>query len=90
MDILAMTSEPTFTGCMIETRPIGLFHMSDEKGRDEKILSVPSVDPHFNDVKELDHVAPISYAKWIIFSGSTKILSGKWSTRRRGREEEVY
>ena len=33
--------EPTFPGCHILARPIGLFRMTDEKGEDEKVLCVP-------------------------------------------------
>jgi inorganic pyrophosphatase len=53
VDILVMTSEPTFTGCLIEVRPVGLLRMRDEKGEDEKILAVPAVDPYYYDTREL-------------------------------------
>jgi inorganic pyrophosphatase len=55
-DILVMTSEPTFTGCFMEVRPVGLFQMRDEAGEDEKILSVPVIDPHYDEVRELEDV----------------------------------
>jgi inorganic pyrophosphatase len=44
VDILVITGEQPFTGCLIEARPVGLFRMGDEKGADEKILSVPVAD----------------------------------------------
>jgi inorganic pyrophosphatase len=56
VDILVITSEPTFTGCLIEARPVGLFRMRDEKGDDENILSVPVADPHHNEIRELSQV----------------------------------
>jgi inorganic pyrophosphatase len=56
MDILVMTSEPTFTGCLLEARPIGLLRMRDEKGEDEKVLAVATVDPHYRDLRELGDV----------------------------------
>lgn len=40
-----MVTEPTFPGCLIEVRPVGLFLMEDEKGVDEKVLVVPMRDP---------------------------------------------
>ncbi len=46
LDVLVMVSEPTFPGCLIEARPVGLFRMTDDKGPDEKILCVPDSDPH--------------------------------------------
>lgn len=56
LDILVLVSEPTFPGCVIPVRPIGVLKMSDEKGIDDKILSVPLRDPNWSDVKQLDDV----------------------------------
>ena len=58
LDALVLVWEPTFPGCMIESRPIGLFKMWDEKGADEKILCVPFNDPLWNYIKTLDDVPP--------------------------------
>ena len=46
--------EPTFPGCRIRVRPVGLFRMTDEKGEDEKILCVPLRDPSWSHVQDLD------------------------------------
>lgn len=58
LDTLILVSEPTFPGCLIEVKPIGMFKMWDEKGRDEKILCVPISDPHWNTLNELSDVTP--------------------------------
>lgn len=58
LDALVLVSEPTFPGCLIEVKPLGLFKMWDEKGRDEKILCVPISDPHWNRLNELSDVNP--------------------------------
>lgn len=47
LDILVMINEPTFPGCIIEARPIGVFHMLDQGVADDKILAVPATDPLF-------------------------------------------
>jgi inorganic pyrophosphatase len=47
LDILVMVNEPTFSGCLIETRVIGLFRMKDRGVNDFKILGVPNTDPLF-------------------------------------------
>jgi inorganic pyrophosphatase len=58
LDALVMVWEPTFPGCLIEARPIGLFKMKDEKGPDEKILCVPIHDPDWSFIKNLSDVPP--------------------------------
>jgi inorganic pyrophosphatase len=58
IDILVMTDSPTFPGCLIESRPVGLFEMRDEKGEDEKILSIPAADPRYHEIQELSHMRP--------------------------------
>ena len=50
---LVLIEEPTFPGCHIRVRPIGKLVTADEKGEDEKILSVPLDDPHFTDIHDL-------------------------------------
>lgn len=45
LDILVMINEPTFAGCIIEARPIGVFRMLDRGEADNKILAVPARDP---------------------------------------------
>lgn len=54
LDALVFVGEPTFPGCRVRARPVGLFRMWDEKGRDEKILCVPLRDPLWSHVQELD------------------------------------
>ena len=44
LDVLVCVSEPTFPGCIVAARPIGVFKMSDEKGPDPPVLCVPCVD----------------------------------------------
>jgi len=58
LDALVLVWEPTFPGCMIEARPVGLFRMWDEKGPDVKILCIPLGDPMWNHIRTLDDVPP--------------------------------
>lgn len=58
LDALVLVWEPTFPGCLIETRPVGLFKMWDEKGPDQKILCIPIKDPFWNYIKDLKDVPP--------------------------------
>jgi inorganic pyrophosphatase len=58
LDALVLVSDPTFPGCRIRVRPIGVFHMSDEKGPDEKLLCVPLGDPFYSNVHDIHDVNP--------------------------------
>jgi inorganic pyrophosphatase len=49
--------EPTFPGCLIRSRPIGMFRMTDEKGGDDKILCVPATDPRQEHLRDIHHVS---------------------------------
>ena len=56
MDILVMMNAPTFPGCVVEARPLGMFKMIDKGELDYKVLAVPATDPNFDDYHELDDV----------------------------------
>ncbi|MEO0349436.1 MAG: inorganic diphosphatase [Cyanobacteria bacterium P01_A01_bin.15] len=57
LDGMVLMDEPTFPGCVIAARPIGMLEMIDGGDRDEKILCVPDKDPRYVGVKTLDDVA---------------------------------
>jgi inorganic pyrophosphatase len=57
LDALVLLAEPTFPGCHVRARPVGMFLMRDEEGVDAKILCVVAGDPRQAEVRELDHVA---------------------------------
>jgi inorganic pyrophosphatase len=57
LDALVLVSEPTFPGCRIDVRPIGIFQMRDEAGIDDKVLCVPLHDPEWTDVHELEDIS---------------------------------
>jgi len=58
LDAMVLLWEPTFPGCIMEVRPVGLFMMRDEKGVDEKVLCVPIKDPLWNHIRSLDDAPP--------------------------------
>lgn len=77
MDVLALTDEPTFTGCVLDARPIGLLRMADEKGADEKILAVPERNPRFDEMRTVDEVPPHVRLEIEHFFDIYKELEGK-------------
>jgi len=58
LDAMVLLGEPTFPGCLIETRVVGMLDMADDKGRDQKLLVVPLTDPQWNHITALEQVAP--------------------------------
>ena len=57
LDVLVILEEPTFPGCLISSRAIGMFHMRDEAGGDDKILCIPAGDPRKNHIREIEDVS---------------------------------
>ena len=56
LDALILLDEPTFPGCLITARAIGMFQMTDEKGPDNKILCVAAADPRMEHLQDIHHV----------------------------------
>ncbi len=56
LDALVLVSEPTFPGCLIECRAIGMFRMRDEAGGDDKVLCVPASDHRRDHLRDLENV----------------------------------
>ncbi|MGF1505580.1 MAG: inorganic diphosphatase [Chloroflexi bacterium] len=56
LDVLVMVNQPTFPGCLIEARPVGLFRMMDKGEMDDKVLAVPYRDPLYADIHSLKDV----------------------------------
>jgi inorganic pyrophosphatase len=58
LDALVLVGEPTFPGCRIRARVVGVFHMEDEKGPDEKIICVPLKDASWLRTTDVHDVPP--------------------------------
>ncbi|WP_020475199.1 inorganic diphosphatase [Zavarzinella formosa] len=76
LDILAMVNEPTFSGCLIEARVVGMFRMKDKGFDDFKVLCVPNADPLFGHVRKLEDVPPHFLREVEHFFGTYKQLEG--------------
>jgi len=58
VDILVLLEEPTFSGCLMDAKPIGMLQMRDEKGPDNKVLGVPVSDPRWRHVNDIHEIPP--------------------------------
>jgi inorganic pyrophosphatase len=53
LDALVLTEDPTFPGCWVTARPVGLLWMTDEKGPDAKVICVPDGDPRWEQAHDI-------------------------------------
>ncbi len=77
LDVLIIVEEPTFPGCHVTIRPIGVLVMRDEKGLDEKILAVPTADPRFSAIEDISQLQPHWLTEIENFFRTYKLLEGK-------------
>ncbi len=56
LDALVLVAEPTFPGCLIRCRTIGMFRMTDEAGGDDKLICVPVADPRLEHLRDIYHM----------------------------------
>lgn len=85
LDVLVITTIPVFTGCLVECRPIGLFHLVDRGKADEKVLAVPTGDPYSEGIDELSDIPRHTLKEIEHFFQVYKDLEGV-ATRTRGFE----
>lgn len=92
LDCVLLTTFPTFPGCLVKARPIGVLEMEDEEGIDNKILAVPieKVDPRFKEIQEVKDL-PEHTLKEIkeFFETYKRMEPGKWVKLRefKGKKE---
>ncbi len=77
LDGMVLMDQPTFPGCVIAARPIGMMEMIDGGDRDEKIICVPAEDPRYKDVKSLQNVSQHRLDEIAEFFGTYKNLEKK-------------
>jgi inorganic pyrophosphatase len=94
LDALVCLYEPTFPGCLIPVKPLGMFKMSDEAGADDKIVCVPLHDPYWNRYEEVGELPELLRAEIDQFFSIYKELEpGKevkiegWRSREEALEE---
>lgn len=93
LDAMVMLDEPTFPGCLVMARPVGVFWMHDEHGPDAKILAVPARDPRYATTRDLadvpDHLlAEVGhffdiYRNWSLARALTSV-AGRTARRPKG------
>jgi inorganic pyrophosphatase len=93
LDALVCLHEPTFSGCLIPVKPVGLFKMRDEKGIDDKVICVPVEDPYWNANEQIEDLPLLLRQEIEQFFSIYKDLEGKyveiggWGSRAEAVEE---
>ncbi len=77
LDILVLLTEPTFSGCLVEARPVGVLQMLDQGVPDEKVLAVASRDPTHSPICNHSDFAPHVLREIEHFFSIYKELEGK-------------
>lgn len=77
LDILVLVDAPSFPGCVIEVRPIGVLRMVDQGKHDEKVLAVVENDPVYREIRDGSQVFPHLLLEIEHFFSIYKNLEGK-------------
>ncbi len=85
LDALVLLDEPTFPGCVVSCRVVGMYHMQDEAGGDDKLLCVAAGDIRKNDLQDLDDVAEYDlneishfFQVYKALEPGKKVFGGEW------------
>jgi inorganic pyrophosphatase len=96
LDALVLLDEPTFPGCLIRCRALGMYRMTDEAGKDDKVVCVPASDPRLEHLRDIRHVPEFERLEIEHFFNVYKDLEpGKsvegatWAGRAEAEEEIV-
>jgi inorganic pyrophosphatase len=94
LDALVLVQEPTFPGCLIRCRTVGMFRMRDEKGGDDKVLCVPSADPrmeHLQDIQDLDEFYKLEiqhfFEVYKALEPGKSVEGATWANRTEAEQE---
>lgn len=56
LDIIVISSYPTFPGCVVDARILGYLAVVDDGKNDEKIIAVVDKDPRFDHINEIEDI----------------------------------
>ncbi len=88
LDVLVMMTEPVFTGCLVEVRPVGVFNLIDRGENDEKVIAVPIADPFADQIHDLSDIPRHALREMEHFFQVYKDLEGT-RTESRGFEDRA-
>jgi inorganic pyrophosphatase len=88
LDVLCLIEHPTFSGCLIEVRPIGMLDLIDQTTTDQKIIAIPVKDPRYQSVQTIEDLSPHVMREFEHFFTIYKELENKEVETRGWRKLE--
>jgi inorganic pyrophosphatase len=92
LDVLVITDNPTFSGCLMEVRPIAVLKMSDQGELDDKILAVAKANPRFAHIQTEKDISEHILKEISHFFEAYKTLENKkveiigWESKEKAME----
>jgi inorganic pyrophosphatase len=88
LDALILLEEPTFPGCLVRSRAIALFEMTDENGPDAKVIAVPAADPRYHHLQDLADLPSFQteairhfFEEYKVLEADKSVSGFAWSSR---------
>jgi len=88
-DVLVLVEDRTFPGCVIEARPVALMRMDDDGEQDDKVIAVPTEDPRFDHIDDLDDIPDQKRAEIAEFFSTYKNLEEGKEVETLGFEDKA-
>jgi inorganic pyrophosphatase len=89
LDIIVMISQPTFPGCLLRARVVGLLEMRDEHGVDDKLFGVAADDPRYDGVRALQDLPAHTLKEIVHFFQTYKELQGLSTSVGEWRDRQL-
>ena len=77
LDVLVLVDAPSFPGCVMEVRPIGILNMVDQGKPDKKVLAIGKNNPHYKNIRNYSEIYPHVLLEVRHFFSIYKDLEGK-------------
>lgn len=94
LDALVLLPQPVLPGVIVTARPVGMLHMTDEAGGDDKVLCVPANDPRWDDVTDIEDVPPYEletirhfFVHYKDLEPGKYVKAGDWANRAAAEAE---
>jgi inorganic pyrophosphatase len=77
LNAVVLVGQPTFPGCVIEVRAVAVLRLTDDDGRNDKIVCVPCEDPNWDEVRDVEDIPALQRTEIEHFFSMYKQPEGK-------------